>query len=84
VSADVDHMAPETLGIYAQMCGWTLARAHARSGDAIAMGAYLGAGDRFDKAMCEFAASYADQNQTDFESLTRAIADGTIQAVSGV
>jgi hypothetical protein len=66
------------------MCGWTLARAHARSGDAIAMGAYLGAGDRFDKAMCEFAATYADQNERDFESLTRAIADGTIKAVSGV
>jgi hypothetical protein len=48
------------------------------------MGAYLGAGDRFDKAMCEFAASYADQNERDFEALTRAIADGTIQAVSGV
>jgi hypothetical protein len=84
VSADVDQMAPEVLGIYAQMCGWTLARAHARSGDAIAMGAYLGAGDRFDKAMCEFAATYADQNERDFESLTRAIADGTIKAVSGV
>ena len=55
VSADVDQMPPEVLGIYAQMCGWTLARAHARSGDAIAMGAYLGAGDRFDRAMCEFA-----------------------------
>jgi uncharacterized protein (DUF2252 family) len=84
VSADVEQMAPEVLGIYAQMCGWTLARAHARSGDAIAMGAYLGAGDRFDKAMCEFAATYADQNERDFESLTRAIADGTIKAVSGV
>ena len=84
VSVDVDQMAPEVLGIYAQMCGWTLARAHARSGDAIAMGAYLGAGDRFDKAMCEFAASYADQNERDFDALTRAIADGTIQAVSGV
>jgi uncharacterized protein (DUF2252 family) len=84
VSVDVDQMAPEALGIYAQMCGWTLARAHARSGDAIAMGAYLGAGDRFDKSMCEFAATYADQNERDFAALTRAIADGTIQAVSGV
>jgi hypothetical protein len=84
VSADVEQMAPEVLGIYAEMCGWTLARAHARSGDAIAMGAYLGAGDRFDKAMCEFAASYADQNERDFAALTRAIADGTVQAVSGV
>ena len=49
VSADVETMAPEALGIYAQMCGWTLARAHARSGDAIAIGSYLGAGDRFDR-----------------------------------
>ncbi len=77
LSADVDQMPPEVLGIYAQMCGWTLARAHARSGDAIAMGAYLGGGDRFDRAMCEFAATYADQNQRDFEALTRAIANGS-------
>ncbi len=83
-SADVDAMSPEAMGIYAQMCGWTLSRAHARSGDPIAMGAYLGGGDRFDQAMCEFAASYADQNEKDFASLTHAIADGRIQAVSGV
>jgi hypothetical protein len=84
VSVDIDQMAPAALGIYAQVCGWTLARAHARSGDAIAMGAYLGKGDRFDQAMCEFAATYADQNERDYEALTRAIADGSIQAVSGV
>ena len=54
-SVDVDAMSPEGLGIYAQICGWTLARAHARSGDAIAMGSYLGGGDRFDRAMCDFA-----------------------------
>ena len=52
------------------MCGWTLARAHARSGDAIAMGSYLGGGDRFDQAMCAFAAAYADQNERDFAALT--------------
>ena len=66
------------------MCGWTLARAHARSGDPIAMGSYLGGGDRFDRAMCTFAAAYADQNERDFESLTQAIADGRVQAISGV
>jgi hypothetical protein len=83
-SAVIEQMDPEVLGIYAQMCGWTLARAHARSGDAIAMGSYLGRGDRFDRAMCAFAASYADQNERDFESLTRAIASGRVHSVSGV
>ena len=83
-SAAIDQMTPDLLGIYAQMCGWTLARAHARSGDAIAMGSYLGGGDRFDRAMCRFAAAYADQNERDFHALTRAIADGQIDAVRGV
>jgi uncharacterized protein (DUF2252 family) len=83
-SADVDAMTSEAYGIYAQVCGWTLARAHARSGDPIAMGSYLGGGDRFDRAMCTFAASYADQNERDFDSLTSAIAEGRIHAVSGV
>jgi uncharacterized protein (DUF2252 family) len=83
-SADVDAMTPEALGIYAQMCGWTLARAHARSGDAIAMGSYLGGGDQFDQAICTFAAAYADQNQRDFEALTAAIAADRIHAVGGV
>ncbi len=83
-SAAIDQMTPDLLGIYAQMCGWTLARAHARSGDAIAMGSYLGGGDRFDRAICRFAAAYADQNERDFQALTRAIADGQIHAVSGV
>ncbi|HEV3367414.1 MAG TPA: DUF2252 family protein, partial [Acidimicrobiales bacterium] len=83
-SFDVEQTTPEVLGIYAQMCGWTLARAHARSGDAIAMGSYLGRGDRFDQAMCRFASSYADQNERDFDALGRAIAGGRIHAVSGV
>jgi len=83
-SAAVDQMSPDVLGIYAQMCGWTLARAHARSGDAIALGAYLGASDRFDRAMCRFAGSYADQNELDFEALTLAIASGHLHAVRGV
>ena len=83
-SADVDAMTPEALGIYAQVCGWTLARAHARSGDPIAMTSYLGGGEPFDRAMCAFAASYADQNDRDYSSLTRAIAEGRVQATSGV
>lgn len=84
VSAVVDEMLPEGLGLYSEMCGWTLARAHARSGDAIGIGSYLGAGDRFDNAMCDFASSYADQNERDFEILTCAIADGRVEATSGV
>jgi hypothetical protein len=66
------------------MCGWALARAHARSGDAIAMSAYLGGGDRFDRAMSQFAASYADQNEADFAALTAAIASGAVPAETGV
>ncbi len=83
-SFDVEQVTPEVFGIYAQMCGWTLARAHARSGDAIAMGSYLGRGDRFDQAMCRFAWSYADQNERDFAALGRAIAAGQVHAISGV
>ncbi len=83
-SVDIDAMSPEGLGIYAQVCGWTLARAHARSGDPIAMASYLGGSDRFDRAMCTFAATYGDQNERDFAALTRAIAAGRIQAESGV
>lgn len=83
-SADIDTMPPDVMGVYGELCGWTLARAHARSGDPIAVGAYLGAGDRFDRAMCSFASLYADQNQRDFESLVGAIAEGRIQADSGV
>ena len=77
-------MTPEGLGIYAQMCGWTLARAHARSGDPIAIGAYLGAGDRFDRALCDFAVAYADQNEKDFAALERAIAANEVHAVTGL
>jgi uncharacterized protein (DUF2252 family) len=66
-SADIDSMSPATLGIYARLCGWTLARGHARSGDRIAISAYLGASDAFDKAVREFAVAYADQNERDYE-----------------
>jgi uncharacterized protein (DUF2252 family) len=84
LSASIEQMPSDMLGIYAQMCGWTLARAHARSGDAIAVSSYLGRGDRFDIALGKFAASYADQNERDFAALTEAIATGRIPAVSGV
>ena len=60
-SADVDGLAPEGMAVYGRMCGWTLARAHARSGDRVAIGAYLGSGDAFDRAIAEFSELYADQ-----------------------
>jgi uncharacterized protein (DUF2252 family) len=79
-SAEIDGMDPATLGVYGCVCGWTLARAHARSGDRHALAAYLGSGTAFDRAMQEFAASYADQNQRDFEALRTAVADGRLPA----
>jgi uncharacterized protein (DUF2252 family) len=84
VSADVETMPPENLPIYAQICGWTLARAHARSGDPTAIGAYLGAGDVFDRAIVDFAAAYAEQNDLDHRALVDAIRAGKLQAASGV
>ena len=64
---------------YAQICGGILARAHARSGDRIAIGSYLGGGDSFDEAMAEFAAAYADQNERDYAALEDAVADGRLE-----
>ena len=84
LSANVDTMSPEMLGVYAQLCGWTVARAHARSGDAIAISSYLGTGDTFPQALAEFARAYADQNEADHQALVDAIAAGTVQAQSGV
>ena len=66
-SADPDRLAPDRLGLYGEICSWTLARAHARSGDAIAIASYLGKGGQFDEAMVQFAAAYAEQNQRDFD-----------------
>ncbi len=84
LSPDPETMIPASLSIYAKMCGWTLARAHARSGDAIAMTAYLGASDKFDQAMGRFAKNYADQNERDFEALTRAIRLNKVHAIVGL
>jgi uncharacterized protein (DUF2252 family) len=84
ISASIETMIPEALSIYAQMCGWTLARAHSRSGDAVAIGAYLGSGDIFDRSMLTFAAAYADQNEEDHAALVAAIADGKLPAQTGI
>ena len=83
-SADVESMLPTGMEVYGQLCGWTLARAHARSGDAIAIAAYLGNGDAFDRALVEFSEKYADVNEQDHQALIQAIEDGRIEAVAGV
>ena len=73
---------PRGMRLYGQLCGWTLARAHARSGDRIAIAAYLGASDTFDQAITQFAGAYADQNEKDHEALLAAVASGRIVAES--
>ena len=83
-SADVESMAPGALSFYAGVCGWTLARAHARSGDPIAIAAYLGEGDQFDRSMVDFAKRYADQNELDYQAFADAIRSGRLEAVEGV
>jgi uncharacterized protein (DUF2252 family) len=83
-SAPVEIMSPFAMTFYARICGWTLARAHARSGDPIAIAEYLGPDDTFDNAIAEFSARYADQNQRDYDTFVKAIADGRIQAVTGI
>jgi len=84
LSADIDTMLPEGLAVYVQMCGFVLALGHARSGDAVAISAYLGSGSRFDEAMCAFASAYADQNEKDHASLKLAIATNKVHAISDV
>ncbi len=83
-SAEIDAMAPETMAGYAELCGWSLARAHARTGDRQAIAAYLGKGDGFDLAIAAFAEAYADQNEADYEMLLAAESSGRIVVESGV
>jgi uncharacterized protein (DUF2252 family) len=80
VSLAVEDMRPAGLRLYAEFCGWTLARAHARSGDRIAIASYLGSGDVFDRALVRFAAAYADQNERDHRAVMDAIASGRVDA----
>jgi uncharacterized protein (DUF2252 family) len=79
-SVEIETMVPRGLRMYGELCGWTLARAHARSGDRIAIAAYLGGSDVFDRAIAQFAAAYADQNERDHKSLVAAVASGRIAA----
>jgi uncharacterized protein (DUF2252 family) len=83
-SADVEVMVPSGAKIYARFCGETLARAHARSGDRVAIAAYLGHTDRFDRAIAEFAVAYADQNERDYAAFTAAVASGRLEAAASV
>ncbi len=83
-SANVDQMIPEGMDAYARMCSWTLSRAHARSGDRIAIASYLGNSAVFDEALADFAETYADQNERDYDAFKEAIASGRIQATMGV
>jgi len=79
-SATIDTMSPQRLDVYGKICGWTLARAHARSGDRVAIAAYLGGSDTFDRAIARFADLYAEQNDLDHQALTKAIATGRMAA----
>jgi hypothetical protein len=82
-SAAVETMSPSRLARYGEICGWALARAHARSGDRHAIAAYLGSGQAFDRALAEFARRYADQNEADYAALRRAVDDGRLTARPG-
>jgi uncharacterized protein (DUF2252 family) len=83
-SAEIEQMVPQGMATYGGLCGWTLARAHARSGDRIAIASYLGAGDSFDRAILEFSDAYAEQNARDFKALTQAVDSGRIIAQTGL
>jgi uncharacterized protein (DUF2252 family) len=83
-AANVDTMTPQTMAVYARMCGGTLARGHARSGDRIAIASYLGSGNNFDVAIAAFAEAYADQNERDYDALVQAEKDGRITVQRGL
>ena len=83
-SALVEAMAPPALTFYAGICGWTLARAHARSGDPVAIAEYLGSSDAFDRSITDFSQRYADQNEQDYQDFLKAVKSGRLEAVEGV
>ena len=83
-SADIETMKPGGMVVYSRLCAWTLARAHARSGDRIAIASYLGGGDAFDKAIAAFSEAYADQNERDYAALVDAVKSGRIKAQTGL
>jgi hypothetical protein len=81
-SVPIEVMLPPGMTAYARLCGWTLARAHARSGDRIALAAYLGGSDKFDQAIADFAETYADQNELDYAALQTAVKAGKAEATT--
>jgi uncharacterized protein (DUF2252 family) len=83
-SFPIELMVPAGMAVYAGLCGWTLARAHARSGDRVALAAYLGGSDRFGQAIADFAESYADQNERDYAALQAAVKDGKVEATTEI
>ena len=83
-SAVVEAMGPSVMATYGRLCAWTLARAHARSGDAVAIASYLGTGDSFDRAIASFSEAYADQNEQDFAAVQEAVGTGRISAETGL
>ncbi len=83
-SVAVETMMPLALTFYARTCGWTLARAHARSGDPVAIAEYLGQDDAFDQSITDFSERYADQNEQDYQQFVNAVRSGRLEAVEGV
>ena len=77
-------MIPAGMTVYARLCGWTLARAHARSGDRVALAAYLGGSAKFDQAIADFAETYADQNERDYAALQAAVKEGKVEATTDI
>ena len=83
-SAEIDQMQPQGLMAYGRLCGWTLARAHARTGDRMAIAAYLGKGSTFDRAIVDFSHAYSEQNERDFKALSKAVKSGRVHAEFGL
>ena len=83
-SVPIEQMLPVGMAVYAGLCGWTLARAHARSGDRIALAAYLGGSAKFDQAIADFAETYADQNERDYAALQGAVKEGKAEATTEI
>jgi uncharacterized protein (DUF2252 family) len=83
-SLPIERAVPSGMVVYARVCGWTLARAHARSGDRVALAAYLGDSDTFDQAIADFAETYADQNERDYAALQAAVKDGRAEATTEI
>ena len=83
-SIEAETLLPMGLSFYGRICGWTLARAHARSGDPVAIAEYLGASDAFDRSITDFSLAYADQNEQDYQEFVNAVKSGRLQALEGV